>query len=189
MSVHDHSSPEYPLKPEAVGFQTVYLIGFMGAGKTTLGKQLAESLGWPFLDLDDYIERREGQSVRDIFAQRGEAAFRALERRSLLELTAQAQADRIIACGGGTPCFGDHMDLLNQTGTTIYLQVPVAELARRLEQERAQRPLLRQVPPEELEDFIEALLNQREVFYLRARHVIDLSQSDHSTLVSLIQST
>lgn len=98
-----------------------FLIGFMGAGKTTLGKRLARQAALPFIDLDVYIETNSGKSISALFAAIGETAFRALEREALERLTATHEAQSaIISCGGGTPCFNDNMAWMNDHGTTIY---------------------------------------------------------------------
>ncbi|MEM7656723.1 MAG: shikimate kinase [Bacteroidota bacterium] len=149
--------------------QRVYLIGFMGAGKTTIGRQLAQEMGWHFLDLDDWIEEQAGKSIPEVFREAGEAAFRQMERQAI-EATAQLFSPHIIACGGGTPCQGDNMARLNELGLTIYLQQSPQELTRRLLPFRAHRPMISQVPEAGLQTFIADLLAQREPYYLQAQH-------------------
>ena len=100
--------------------KAIFLIGYMGSGKSTLGKALAQRCDIRFIDLDDYIEERAGKKIREIFAEDGEAAFRDLERRMLLEVSDMDNV--LVACGGGTPCFGDNMELMNSRGITVLLQ-------------------------------------------------------------------
>ena len=109
----------------------VFLVGYMGAGKTTVGKELAKLAGLSFIDLDYYIEGRYHKAVSQIFAERGEEAFREIERNMLHEVA--EFEDVLISTGGGAPCFFDNMEFMNASGTTVYLKVSVEELAKRLE--------------------------------------------------------
>ena len=137
----------------------VYLIGYMGAGKTTLGKAFARSLGLSFIDLDWYIEERFHKTVQQLFAERSEEGFRELERRMLHEVS--EFEDVVISTGGGTPCFFDNMEYMNKQGTTVFLRVDPKVLFRRLRVAKQQRPLLAQKSDEELMDFINAALEKR----------------------------
>lgn len=163
----------------------VFLIGFMGAGKTTLGKPFAEQLQYRFLDLDDWIEYREGMSVQDIFASKGEQLFRQKEREAL-KATQFLSGKYLIACGGGTPCYHDNMRLINELGRSIYLQISAAELARRLMPFKSHRPLISHLKDEELEAFIEDMLNKREPFYLQADHIMQSDQASPEDLIALL---
>ena len=109
----------------------IFLMGYMGAGKTTVGKKLSKQLNLSFIDLDYYIEGRYHKEIRQLFAEKGEEAFRDIERRMLHEVA--SFEDVLISTGGGTPCFFDNMDFMNEAGTTVYLKVSVDELANRLE--------------------------------------------------------
>ena len=149
----------------------IYLIGYMGAGKTTLGKELAKHTGLSFIDLDYYIEERFHKTVRQIFEEQGETAFRELERR-MLHGVAMFE-DVLISTGGGTPCFFDNMDYMNRTGVTVYLDVSVDELAKRLEPCKQTRPVLRGRSGDALRAFIRESLEQREPCYRQARFVFD----------------
>jgi shikimate kinase len=149
----------------------VILIGFMGCGKTTLGRKLARSLDYAFIDADDAIEKAEGLTIPEIFAQKGEAYFRELEHAFIAGL--QQQSNAIVSTGGGMPCFGNNMELLNAAGITIYLQRPVLELAHRLTHARKQRPLIAGKNHEELVHFISELLPIREQYYLQATYILD----------------
>lgn len=141
----------------------IYLVGFMGCGKTHIGKYLAQSSGYRFLDLDEYIEAREGCSVAEIFLRHGEDYFRYKEREAL-HLTAGLE-QVVIACGGGTPCFFDNAQWINAHGLAVFLDIPLPVLASRLEKEREKRPLLNGVGPSSLEMFIEERLDKRRAFY------------------------
>ena len=119
----------------------VFLVGYMGAGKTTVGKELAKLAGLSFIDLDYYIEGRYHKAVSQIFAERGEEAFREIERNMLHEVA--EFEDVLISTGGGAPCFFDNMEFMNASGTTVYLKVSVEELAKRLELCKHTRPVLK----------------------------------------------
>ena len=118
----------------------VFLIGYMGAGKTTLGKAFARALGLTFVDLDWYLEERFHKTVRQLLSERGEEGFRELERRMLHE--AAEFEDVVISVGGGTPCFFDNMEYMNEVGETVFLDVDIQVLFRRLNVAKQQRPLL-----------------------------------------------
>ncbi len=144
----------------------VFLIGFMGAGKTTLGNALAKDLKVPFYDLDWFIERRYKKSVGEIFAESGEQTFREIERDMLHEV---GEFDNvIIACGGSTPLFFDNMDYMLRMGQTLYLKVTNETLYRRLREARSLRPLISNKNDEELRVFIANEVERREKGYLRA---------------------
>jgi len=146
----------------------IYLIGFMGSGKSAAGRALARHLAVPFVDLDERIEREEGRSVAEIFTTRGEVAFRSAERRVLEAVSSGPEA--VVATGGGTPCFSGNMDLMNRTGTTVYLEVPAPVLLERLSAETERRPKLRGDGP--LAVRIAELLRQRLPVYERAQLVV-----------------
>ena len=146
----------------------IILIGFMGSGKTTLGRALAKALGLTFIDLDNYIELRHCKSINQIFAERGEEGFRNIERNLLHEVC--EFEDVIISSGGGTPCFFDNIDYMNAQGTTIYLRVPNERLLTRLKIAKSRRPLLKDKNDEEIEQFIVEQMQRREPFYTKAAH-------------------
>lgn len=146
----------------------IYIIGYMGCGKTTFGRALAAAKGLRFVDLDHAIEERHGATVREIFDRHGESRFREMEREMLKE-TAGMQ-DCIIACGGGTPCFFDNVEFMNGHGTTIWLQASEPCLFSRLIRKREKRPLLAGKSDEEIRQTIAAQLALREPFYSRAAH-------------------
>ena len=147
----------------------VFLMGFMGAGKTTLGKALAAHLGVSFIDLDQYIESRFMKSVSQIFATRGEQGFREIESRLLREV---GEFDNVIvSCGGSTPLIGDNMDYMLSQGQTVYLKCSNETLLSRLKTARSQRPLIASKTDDELALFIESETKRREPGYLRAQYI------------------
>ena len=149
----------------------IFLIGYMGAGKTTLGKAFARAMGLTFIDLDWYIEERFHKTIRELFTERGEDAFRDLERRMLRE--AGEFEDVVISVGGGTPCFFDNVEYMNSVGTTVFLDVDIPVLFRRLKAAKQQRPLLDGKNDEELMRFIQEVLQKRLPFYTRAKYTFN----------------
>ena len=149
----------------------IFLIGYMGAGKTTLGKAFARAMGLTFIDLDWYIEERFHKTIRELFTERGEDAFRDLERRMLHE--AGEFEDVVISVGGGTPCFFDNVDYMNSVGETVFLDVDIRVLFRRLKIAKQQRPLLDGKSDEELMLFIQEALQKRLPYYTKAKHVFN----------------
>lgn len=144
----------------------IYLVGFMGCGKTHIGRYLARQTGHTFLDLDESIEESEGYSISEIFTHFGEKYFREKEREAL-HRTATLKK-HLIACGGGAPCFFDNADWINAHGLAVFLDIPVSILAGRLESEIDKRPLLQGLGPSGLESFIEERLSQRRAYYAKA---------------------
>ena len=160
----------------------IFLIGYMGAGKTTLGKAFAHKMGLSFIDLDWYIEERFHKTINELFAERGEEGFRRLERNLLRE--AGEFEDVIIACGGGTPCFFDNMDYMNAQGQTVWMDVDVDTLFRRLRTATRQRPILHGKTDEELRAFIAGSLEQRNPYYAQARFTLDGSRLENRKEIS-----
>ena len=155
----------------------IIIIGYMGAGKTTVGKALSKELNIPFYDLDWYIESRMRKTVPQIFAERGEEGFRKIEH-NLLHEVAEFE-DVIISCGGGTPCFYDNMDYLNAQGDTVYLKASPEVLYGHLKIGKTERPLLKNITPEEMQEYIREQLDKREQYYLQAKHVLDVNLMDN----------
>lgn len=147
----------------------IYLTGFMGSGKTTIGKVLAHGLGYAFLDLDDVIEKQRGKSVQQLFQESGEDFFRDLENRALMETESLTRT--VIATGGGTPCFLNNMAWMNRHGLSIYLKVPAKVLFDRLSRQASTRPLISGLQGEELLLYIERKLTEREPFYEKSHFV------------------
>ena len=160
----------------------ILLIGFMAAGKTTLGKALARDLGLQFIDLDHYIENRYHSTVGQIFAERGEEAFRQIEQRMLHEVA--EFEDVIIATGGGTPCFFDNMDYMNAQGITVYLEASVDVIHTRLTIARVQRPLVKGKTADELRHYITDMLEHRRPHYARAQHLFCADRLENNAQVA-----
>ena len=149
----------------------------MGSGKTTVGRQLALSLGLSFYDLDWYIEMRFRRTIEQIFKEKGEEGFRTIEFNMLREVA--EFEDIVLSCGGGTPCFGDNMDYINSKGETIYLQAAPDVLAAHLRMGKVVRPLIQGKNDEELLQYIRQSLAEREPYYLQAKHTLDVSLLDN----------
>lgn len=161
----------------------IILVGYMGAGKTTVGRQLAMTLGLQFYDLDWYIEMRYHKKVSEIFAEEGEEYFRDLERRMLHEVA--EFEDVVISCGGGTPCFYDNMAYMNQQAETVYLKLTPEVLCMHLKMGRTVRPLILGKTEEELQQYIRESLVVREPFYTQAKHTIDVSLMDNYDKIAI----
>ena len=155
----------------------IVLIGYMGSGKTTVGKALAKEIGLPFYDLDWYIESRMRKKVSQIFAERGEDGFRVIERNMLHEVA--EFEDVVISCGGGTPCFFDNMDYLNQQAQVVFLRCEPEVLKEHLLMGKGDRPLLKGKSAEELIGFIRQQLEYREPYYMKAKYTLDVSLMDN----------
>lgn len=163
----------------------IYLIGFMASGKTTNGKKIAGMMGYDFIDMDHWIEEQEGSSVAEIFKIKGEDHFRKCETAAILELTKKENC--VISTGGGAPCHGKNMQLLNNSGLTIYLKLPPAALLSRLKKSYVDRPLMKGKSDEEMLQTIEEMLNKREAFYNQAAMIIDGLDMVSEHLVNAIQ--
>ena len=146
----------------------VYLIGFMGAGKTTISKLLANKFQLPFYDTDQEIEKNEKRSISDIFKKEGELYFRMLET----EILKSINQNSIISCGGGLPIYNNNMELINSKGISIYLKASVNFLFDRLKKEKKSRPLINNKTDEELEFYIKNELQNRKPFYKLASHTL-----------------
>lgn len=160
----------------------IFLTGYMGSGKTTLGRALAAAIGIPFIDLDHYIEQRYRKTISQLFAERGEEGFREIERRMLHEVG--EFEDVIISTGGGTPCFFDNIEYMNEQGTTVYLDVPVERLFIRLSIARSKRPLIKEKNDEELMTFIEEQLAKRAPHYSKAQYSFKADRLEDTAQVS-----
>lgn len=156
----------------------IYLIGYMGAGKTTFGKQIARKLGMTFVDSDDYIIDKFHSSINDIFKIHGEKEFRKMEREALEEISLQENA--VVATGGGLPCFYDNMAYMKKHGICVYLKVDENELADRLDSIKASRPLLKDKSREELKQSVHDMLQTRELYYNRANIIVDATDETNA---------
>jgi shikimate kinase len=165
----------------------VYLIGFMGSGKSTAGKKLAEMLGWSFLDLDTEAERRAGKTISEIFSQDGESFFRKLETEVLRDLN--SQNDTVISTGGGTPCHSDNMSFMLENGLTIYLKMSPADLRDRLSSSAGERPLIKDLDQAQLLRFIEERLAGRRNTYEQSELTVDGNNPNFSLILKLVKSS
>lgn len=155
----------------------IILIGYMGAGKTTVGKALSQALGLPFYDLDWYIEERHRRTIAQIFAEKGEKGFRDIERNILHEVA--EFEDVVISCGGGTPCFFDNMEYMNRQAQTVYLKASPDILFRHLKMGKVERPLLKDKTEDEMKQYIRDSLSTRAPFYSQARYTLDVTLLDN----------
>ena len=164
--------------------KSIIIIGYMGAGKTTVGKALAKDLGVMFYDLDWYIESRMRKTVKQIFDEVGEEGFRKIEHNMLHEVAEFENV--VVSCGGGTPCFFDNMDYMNQLGETFYLKASPETLHAHLKMGKGVRPLLLNKTPEEVDKFIHEQLKLREPYYEKAKHIIDINVMDNYDKINAI---
>ena len=144
----------------------IYLIGYMGSGKSSIGKKVATRLGYTFFDLDQVIEKDQNASVSDIFNEKGEKIFRSLERLALHQTFSMNNV--VISTGGGTPVFFDNMHLMNSNGLVIFLKADADFLVSRLTHKQNQRPLLASLSPEEMKQFVKEQVAARSPFYQKA---------------------
>ncbi|MCL2560863.1 MAG: shikimate kinase [Rikenellaceae bacterium] len=149
-----------------------FIVGFMGAGKSSVGRKVARRAGMRFVDIDAQVEQMHGASVAEIFAREGEATFRKSERAALEQL-AESDENIVVSCGGGTPCSGNNMALMNAVGKTIYLKLSPRRLAARLRPGQTKRPILRGLDAEQTLALIMRILPEREPFYDQASMVVD----------------
>ena len=160
----------------------VFLIGYMGCGKSTVGRKLAEKLKLDYIDFDKHIEKERRKTISEIFDDEGEEKFRILEHEYLKKLFKKENV--VIALGGGTPCFHDNIQLINKNGISVYLKMSSDTLLTRLSKEKNKRPLICDLNDVDLKNFIETHLKKRKAFYQKANHII---QSDHHTADNLAE--
>jgi shikimate kinase len=163
----------------------IYLLGFMGSGKTTHGRKIARMMGYDFVDMDSWIEEAVQMPVSEIFLKHGEPYFRQQEVNAIKALSKKEQV--VIATGGGAPCHGENMDLMKASGLTIYLKLPPEALLSRLKISKNKRPLLEGKSDEEMRQTIEEMLSQREPFYNQATMIIDGLERVNERVVNAIQ--
>ena len=162
----------------------IFLIGFMGCGKSSLGRRLAKKLDYPFLDIDNEVERISGETITEIFSSQGEVAFREKEREVLHSVT--KLNDAVIASGGGTPCYEDNMDFMLENGVTVYLRMSPESLRHRLEYAKRRRPLVEKLKGGELLSFIKSKLAEREAYYMRSNCIIKGESVRPDQVISLV---
>ncbi len=162
----------------------IFIIGFMGSGKTHWGKLWAQKSGLGFYDLDAMIEEEEQRVIEAIFHKNGEAYFRSKEKDTLR--TFSQKENCIIACGGGTPCFHDNMEWMNANGTTVYLKASPKQVLQRVEDEKDKRPLLKKLNAAEILFFIEQKLKEREPFYNQAKVILPVVELGTDSIKGII---
>ena len=150
----------------------IFLIGFMGSGKTHWGKQLAERLQLPFFDLDDTISNLEHRTIPEIFGESGEEYFRVKEKETLENLVEQ-NPSMVLSCGGGAPCFFNNIEFMKKSGTVVWLNTHVSVLLQRLLKEKAHRPLIRSLNDADMKSYIIKKMNERRMYYEQADVIID----------------
>jgi shikimate kinase len=166
-------------------YDKIYLIGFMGSGKSTMGRTLAKKLGWTFVDIDKRIEARAGMTIPEIFSVHGEEWFRNVESEVLRSFGSLSSA--VISTGGGAPCHGDNMDFMLETGLTIYLKMSAEQLKRRLADSSGERPLLKGLTGDKLLEYIKNKLAEREKWYGRAAITVDSLNAGYSVLLPVLK--
>ncbi len=165
----------------------IILLGYMGCGKSTIGRILAKELGICFLDLDSCIEKAEKTTVSELFKEKGEIYFRKKEAAHLRDILLHNK-DFVLAVGGGTPCYAQNMKAISEiTSNTIYLKLPLEELVLRLRKEKSHRPLIKSIPNEDLKDFIGKHLFERSFFYEQAAKTLKCETKSPQKLVSEIK--
>ena len=164
----------------------IFIIGYMGAGKTTVGKRLASRLGVKFIDLDDAFEAKYRYSIPRFFDHFGEEKFRDLENKCLKEIIAENE-DAVISTGGGTACFMDNLGLMQNFGITVYLKMHPRSLAHRLNRARRLRPVVREIHNDNMEEFVEEQLAEREPFYKQAHITVKGESFDIEGLVGSLE--
>lgn len=164
----------------------IFLIGYMGCGKSSLGRPLSGLMNYKFIDLDLYIETKHGMSISDLFKVFGESYFRRTERTLLIELC-ESEDNCVISTGGGTPCYEDNMGIMNEYGYTIYIDMEPGILCSRLLNSKKKRPLIANKSEEELKEFVIDSIKVREPFYKKAKiHITgkNIKPTDIHTLIS-----
>lgn len=165
----------------------IFLIGYMGCGKTTLGREIASELQLTFVDLDAFLEEKYFKTIPRIFAEEGEESFRKKERRVLEEVS---EFDNVVlATGGGAPCFFDNMELMNKAGHCIFLDVDIDSLAERLLAAKTERPLIKGKSAGELKQFIAEMLEKRRPFYEKAAFILKGNAITSKQIIDLVKKT
>ncbi len=163
-----------------------YLIGMMGAGKSSIGLGAARKLGFSFLDLDDHIRKSEKHSINEIFKKSGEQGFRDLEKKYLRSLSFEGMENVIVSTGGGTPAFNDNMDFMNDHGITIWLETPVSEIAERLKDMQDDRPLVSSMKGNQLELQLKAMYDLRLPEFEKAKLRLENVGYDYQVIEKLV---
>jgi len=164
----------------------IFLIGFMGSGKTHWGTRIAERLHIPFYDLDAVVVRREGMSIADIFTRRGEEYFRYLEKQILEELVAKEE-DFVLSAGGGTPCFFNNIEFMKKAGKVLWLNTSLEARNQRLQKEKMTRPLLKGISEDGLRAYIIRKLGERRMYYEQADLMVHEEAMEIEPLIEILK--
>ncbi len=162
----------------------IFLVGFMGCGKSSIGERLAKKLNYTFVDLDSRLEELLGMTVSDVFAQHGEEHFRQMEKKVLHETF--NLRNTVIATGGGTPCYFDNMEQMKNYGVTVYLKMSPLSLSYRLKYARKKRPLVKELKGNDLEQFVDQKLREREPVYMQSHVIIKGESAKPDQIISLL---
>lgn len=163
----------------------IYLIGYMGSGKSTLGRVLSKILNLAFIDLDTFLEEKYFRTIPHIFAEEGEAGFRLKEQNVLKEVSDFDNV--IVATGGGAPCFFDNMEVMNNSGFCIFLDVDTDSLVNRLIHAKTERPIIKGKSPDELHQFIDGMMLKRRPFYEKAHHILKGNEITPEQVIELLR--
>jgi shikimate kinase len=163
----------------------ITLLGYMGCGKSTVSRELAKSLNFEALDLDDYIVDQENRSISEIFSVKGEIYFRKKES-FYLEKILKEKDHLVLALGGGTPCYGHNMKLITDHSKSVYLRGSIPTLVSRLENEQHKRPLIASLDKENLTEFVAKHLFERRNFYEQSNFIISIDQKSVEEIVKEI---
>jgi shikimate kinase len=162
----------------------IFLIGFMGSGKSTVGKRLAIRLKYSFIDMDGVIEKESGMPINRIFDEKGEEEFRRMEHELVQRISGMKNI--VVSTGGGVPCYWNNMEIINKYGISIYLKMTAEDLLNRLKGSKYERPLIRDLSTAELAEYISEKLKEREPFYLKSKYIIDGTEPDIPEIINLI---
>jgi shikimate kinase len=163
----------------------IFLIGFMGSGKTHWGRLLSQKLGIPFFDLDEQVTTHAGKSIPEIFETEGEEQFR-LKEKDILHIITESHESFVMACGGGSPCYFNNIEYMNDAGSTVWINTPLNILYDRLVEEKAQRPLIKELSNEQLRNFIYKKFADRKIYYEQADMTVDEEPMELDHLISKI---
>ena len=165
--------------------KNIYIIGFMASGKTMYGQKLAKYINYNFIDLDNFIEKKHQQSIAQIFTEKGEAYFREIEKQALDNTFVLSKT--VISLGGGTPCFFENLNRINQHGISIYFKANADILSSRLTKNKGKRPLIEKKTHDEIKEYVDKLLGIRDVFYKQAQLTCDATNINIQTLAKALE--
>ena len=160
----------------------IFLIGFMGSGKTHWGRLLSQKLGIPFFDLDEQVTEHAGKSIPEIFETEGEEQFR-LKEKDVLHIITESHESFVMACGGGSPCYFNNIEFMNKKGSTVWINTPIELLHERLLKDKAERPLIRDLNDVQLKGFIIKKFSDRKIYYEQAEMVVEENEKSIEKIV------